>query len=81
LERLAMAVRAVHAARDKRGSSKRGRFNEGVEEGVEGALVLAFACREEQAIGAGRWACGVRAWRTRLGHALAFDAFCRARGG
>ena len=48
-----MAVFAVHAPRDMRGSSKRGRLNEGVEEGVEGALVLAFVCREEQATGAG----------------------------
>jgi len=35
-----------------RGSSKRRRLNEGVEEGVEGALVLSFACREEDATGA-----------------------------
>ena len=65
-----MAVRAVHAARDKRGRSKRGRLNEGVEEGVEGALVLSFACREEQATGAGKvggWCpCLVATSRTRV---------------
>jgi len=45
-------------------------LNEGVEEGVEGALVLAFACREEQVIGAGEvggWCpCMVATSRTRV---------------
>jgi len=65
-----MAVFAVHAPRDMRGSSKRGRLNDGVEEGVEGALVLAFACRKEQATGAGEvggWCpCLVATSRTRV---------------